>query len=107
MRTFILITFHMQYHGNELAPLKDEYIATKVMHYLSKCIKDFEAARVTNVEIARFPKSLTHLFPGSFLRALQVNNILFRTRHCLIGLFCFINIQQSFLHQVQPFLFFH
>jgi hypothetical protein len=25
----------------------------------------------------------------------------------LIGLFCFIKIQQSFLHQVQPFLLFH
>jgi len=67
MRNFILITFHMQYHGNELVPLKDEYIATKVMPYLSKCVKDFEAARVTNVEIARFPKSMTHFFPGSFL----------------------------------------
>lgn len=54
------------YHGNELVPLKDEYIATKVMPYLSKCVKDFEAARVTNVEIARFPKSMTHFFPGSY-----------------------------------------
>lgn len=54
------------YHGNELVPLKDEYIATKVMPYLSKCVKDFEAARVTNVEIARFPKSMTHFIPGSY-----------------------------------------
>ncbi|XP_061978695.1 uncharacterized protein LOC133699474 isoform X2 [Populus nigra] len=54
------------YHGNELVLLKDEYIATKVMSYLSKCVKDFEVAHVTNVEIARFPKSLTHFFPGSY-----------------------------------------
>ncbi|KAB5561483.1 hypothetical protein DKX38_006440 [Salix brachista] len=36
------------YHANELLPLKDEHIATKVMSYLSKCVKDLEAARVTN-----------------------------------------------------------
>ncbi|KAJ6368860.1 hypothetical protein OIU78_001269 [Salix suchowensis] len=54
------------YHANELLPLKDEHIAAKVMSYLSKCVKDFEAARVTNVEITRFPKSLTHFFPGSY-----------------------------------------
>ncbi|KAJ6708048.1 hypothetical protein OIU85_028337 [Salix viminalis] len=52
------------YHANELLPLKDEHIAAKVMSYLSKCVKDFEAARVTNVEITRFPKSLTHFFPA-------------------------------------------
>ncbi|KAJ6365369.1 hypothetical protein OIU76_030190 [Salix suchowensis] len=54
------------YHANELLPLKDEHIAPKVMSYLSKCVKDLEAARVTNVEITRFPKSLTHFFPGSY-----------------------------------------
>ncbi|KAJ6395661.1 hypothetical protein OIU77_020839 [Salix suchowensis] len=52
------------YHANELLPLKDEHIAPKVMSYLSKCVKDLEAARVTNVEITRFPKSLTHFFPA-------------------------------------------
>ncbi|KAL3580828.1 hypothetical protein D5086_018663 [Populus alba] len=44
--------------------LKGEYIATKVMSYLSKCVKDFETAQVTKMEIAGFPKSLTRFFPG-------------------------------------------
>ncbi|KDP33294.1 hypothetical protein JCGZ_13081 [Jatropha curcas] len=54
------------YHANELLPLKDELVVSKVMSYLSKCIKDFENANVTDTEIARFPKSLAHFFPGSY-----------------------------------------
>ncbi|KAL9370647.1 hypothetical protein Peur_035787 [Populus x canadensis] len=48
--------FVSNYHGNELLPLKGEYIATKVMSYLSKCVKDFETAQeksyVTGLEAA-------------------------------------------------------
>ncbi|XP_037495826.1 uncharacterized protein LOC105638513 isoform X3 [Jatropha curcas] len=55
-----------KYHANELLPLKDELVVSKVMSYLSKCIKDFENANVTDTEIARFPKSLAHFFPGSY-----------------------------------------
>ncbi|RVW38507.1 Zeta-carotene desaturase [Vitis vinifera] len=54
------------YHANELLLLKDELIAAKVMHQLSKCIKDLENASVVGQEIERFPKSLTHFFPGSY-----------------------------------------
>ncbi|KAL5561241.1 hypothetical protein UlMin_030988 [Ulmus minor] len=54
------------YYANELLPQKDDYLVDKVMSYLSKCIKDFENAGVTDMEIKRFPKSLTHFFPGSY-----------------------------------------
>lgn len=54
------------YHANELLPLEDELVVTKVISHLSNIIKDFEKARVVKKEIARFPKSLTHFFPGSY-----------------------------------------
>ncbi|KAJ0076674.1 hypothetical protein Patl1_35996 [Pistacia atlantica] len=54
------------YHANELLPLEDEDVLAKVMPYLSKCIKGFDTATVTNKEIRRSPKSLTHFFPGSY-----------------------------------------
>ncbi|CAK9134563.1 unnamed protein product [Ilex paraguariensis] len=54
------------YHANELLPLKDEQVVAKVLSRLSKCIKDFDNASVIDKEIERFPKSLTHFFPGSY-----------------------------------------
>ncbi|KAK2665618.1 hypothetical protein Ddye_004192 [Dipteronia dyeriana] len=54
------------YHANELLPLKDEQVIAKVMSCLSKCIKEFDTATVTDKQIRRFPKSLTHYFPGSY-----------------------------------------
>ncbi|KAL5791235.1 hypothetical protein ACOSQ2_006123 [Xanthoceras sorbifolium] len=54
------------YHANELLPLKDEHVLEKVMSCLSKCIKDFDTATVTDKQIQRFPKFLTHYFPGSY-----------------------------------------
>ncbi|KAK0583121.1 hypothetical protein LWI29_033557 [Acer saccharum] len=54
------------YHANELLPLKDEHVLAKVMSCLSKCIKEFDTASVTDKQIRRFPKSLTHYFPGSY-----------------------------------------
>ncbi|KAF5449016.1 hypothetical protein F2P56_029505 [Juglans regia] len=54
------------YHSNELLPLKDDDIVAKVMSYLSKCIKEFEDAVVTDKVIGRFPQSLTHFYPGSY-----------------------------------------
>ncbi|CAK9147103.1 unnamed protein product [Ilex paraguariensis] len=55
-----------KYHANELLPLKDEQVVAKVLSRLSKCIKDFDNASVIDKEIERFPKSLTHFFPGSY-----------------------------------------
>ncbi|XP_009791768.1 uncharacterized protein [Nicotiana sylvestris] len=54
------------YHATDLLPLKDDRIVSKVMSCLSRCIKDFENATVVDKEIERFPKSLTHFFPGSY-----------------------------------------
>ncbi|XXG86297.1 hypothetical protein AAC387_Pa11g1219 [Persea americana] len=54
------------YHANQLLPLKDEQIVAKVMSYLPKCIKDFEEAQVLEYVVTRFPKSVTHYFPGSY-----------------------------------------
>ncbi|KAH7834243.1 hypothetical protein Vadar_014095 [Vaccinium darrowii] len=54
------------FHANELLPLKDEDVVAKVMSHLSNCIKDLENATVIDKEIRRFPKSLTHFFPGSY-----------------------------------------
>lgn len=55
----------LQYHANQLLPLKDEQIVAKVMSYLPKCIKDFEEAQVLEYVVTRFPKSVTHYFPGN------------------------------------------
>ncbi|KAI4350255.1 hypothetical protein L6164_004728 [Bauhinia variegata] len=54
------------YHANELLPLSDDQIVAKVMSYVSKYIKEFEIAGVENKEIGRYPKCLTHFFPGSY-----------------------------------------
>ncbi|KAF8405455.1 hypothetical protein HHK36_010361 [Tetracentron sinense] len=54
------------YHANQLLPLNDDDIVSKVMSCLSKCIKDLEVATVVEKEVGRFPKSLTHFFPGSY-----------------------------------------
>ncbi|KAL3514975.1 hypothetical protein ACH5RR_021877 [Cinchona calisaya] len=54
------------YHANDFLPLKDEIIVKKVMSYLSKCISDFENVAVVDKDIGRFPKYLTHFFPGSY-----------------------------------------
>lgn len=58
---------HLQYHANELMPLKDDQVVAKAVSYLSKCIKDFSTATVMDHKIRSFPKSLTHFFPGSLL----------------------------------------
>lgn len=64
-----LFILPMQYHANELLPLKDELLIEKVMSYLSKCIKDLDSATVVDKEIGRFPKRLTHFFPGEHLKS--------------------------------------
>lgn len=54
------------YHATVLLPLNDEQIAAKVKSYLSKYIKEVGDAQLIDKEIARFPNSLTHFFPGSY-----------------------------------------
>ncbi|KAK6916744.1 Amine oxidase [Dillenia turbinata] len=52
------------YYANELLLLSDELIIAKVMTYLSKVHQDFENVAVTNKVVGRYPKSLSHFFPG-------------------------------------------
>ncbi|KAL2937029.1 Phytoene dehydrogenase [Bienertia sinuspersici] len=54
------------YYASSLLPLTDEQITAKAMSYLSKCIKGLADAQIIDKEITRFPKSLTHFFPGSY-----------------------------------------
>ncbi|KAH8498079.1 hypothetical protein H0E87_017123 [Populus deltoides] len=74
--------FVSHYHGNELLPLKGEYIATKVMSYLSKCVKDFKTAQhvshwtlfdrpfLLHLESAAIVAASSTSFPSSFLSTL-------------------------------------
>nr|DAD41715.1 TPA_asm: hypothetical protein HUJ06_016037 [Nelumbo nucifera] len=41
------------YHANQLLPLKDDQIASKVMSFLSLCVKDIEDATVVEKEVGR------------------------------------------------------
>lgn len=59
------------YHATVLLPLNDEQIAAKVKSYLSKYIKGVGDAQLIDKEIARFPNSLTHFFPGSYNYSMQ------------------------------------
>ncbi|MQM02224.1 hypothetical protein Taro_034989 [Colocasia esculenta] len=52
-----------QYQANQLLPLRDEQIVTKVMSHLSSCLKEFEAAKVVQQVVEKHPKSVTHFFP--------------------------------------------
>lgn len=67
-----MITFpwFMQYYANELLLLEDEHLVGKTMSYLADIVKEFGNSTVVDREISRFPKSLTHFFPGSSLIAL-------------------------------------
>uniref|UniRef100_A0A1D1XV48 Phytoene dehydrogenase n=1 Tax=Anthurium amnicola TaxID=1678845 RepID=A0A1D1XV48_9ARAE len=54
------------YHAHQLLPLKDEQIVTKVISSLSNCLKEFEAAKVVQQVVVKYPKSASHYFPGSY-----------------------------------------
>ncbi|KAG9442876.1 hypothetical protein H6P81_018730 [Aristolochia fimbriata] len=54
------------YYANQLLPLTDEQIVSKAKSYLSKCVKEFEDASVMQQEVFKYPKSVTHFFPGSY-----------------------------------------
>uniref|UniRef100_A0A2P2MG77 Uncharacterized protein LOC8283661 isoform X1 n=1 Tax=Rhizophora mucronata TaxID=61149 RepID=A0A2P2MG77_RHIMU len=63
------------YYASELLRLGDDEVVKKVMTCLSQCIKDFETASVMDKQIERFPKSMTHFFPGSWLKASSFKTI--------------------------------
>ncbi|CAN1276379.1 Phytoene dehydrogenase [Linum perenne] len=54
------------FNANEFLPLNDEEIARKVVSNLSNCVKEFENAKLVDIDISTSPKSLTHFFPGSY-----------------------------------------
>ncbi|KAJ7513577.1 hypothetical protein O6H91_23G005300 [Diphasiastrum complanatum] len=54
------------YHANQLLPLNDEDIVRKVQSYLSTCIPGFAEASIVDRAVVRFPKAVTHFFPGSY-----------------------------------------
>nr|ALQ56926.1 phytoene desaturase [Crocus ancyrensis] len=54
------------YFAKQLLPLKDEQIVVKLMSYLSRCMKEFEEAKVLQQIVTRLPESATHFFPGSY-----------------------------------------
>lgn len=59
------------YNANVLLPLKDEKIVENLMYWLSRCVKGFETASPIDKDIGRFPKYLTHFFPGSYKYMMQ------------------------------------
>lgn len=73
----------MQYFANQLLPLKDEQVVAKLMSNLSRCIKEFEEAKVLQQTVVRLPNSATHFFPGN----IQIENCrqLIHSRSCLMS----------------------
>lgn len=54
------------YHANQFLPLTDDQVVEKVKRYLTTCIADFGNAQVIDHAVVRFPKAVTHFFPGSY-----------------------------------------
>lgn len=61
------------YHANQFLPLNDDQIVEKVKAYLTTCIKEFGKANVVDQAVVRFPKSVTHFFPGSYQYMMRGN----------------------------------
>lgn len=54
------------YHANQFLPLSDDQIVKKVQDYLAQCIPEFGTANVIDQAVVRFPKAVTHFFPGTY-----------------------------------------
>ncbi len=61
------------YHANQLLPMDDEQIITKVQRDLATCIPEFAQARVIDSSVIRVPQGVTHFAPGSYQYLLPVN----------------------------------
>ncbi|KAH8971179.1 hypothetical protein BDL97_02G129400 [Sphagnum fallax] len=59
------------YHANQFLPLSDDQIVKKVKEYLVTCINGFRDAEVVDQAVVRFPKAVTHFFPGSYRYMMQ------------------------------------
>jgi len=70
------------YHANQLLPLSDEQILSKVQRDLTTCIPAFGAAKIIDSSVIRLPKAVTHFAPGSY-------------QHCLTGTTAIANVFMS------------
>jgi uncharacterized protein with NAD-binding domain and iron-sulfur cluster len=54
------------YHASQLLAMDDALVVETVQRYLSVCVPDFQGASVVDASVARFPRAVTHFFPGSY-----------------------------------------
>ncbi len=54
------------YHANQLLPMSDEQIISKVHRDVSTCIPAFSKAKVVDSSVIRVKEGVTHFFPGSY-----------------------------------------
>jgi uncharacterized protein with NAD-binding domain and iron-sulfur cluster len=54
------------YHANQLLPMSDEEIVSLVQDYLTTCIPEFRAAKISDRSVIRLSKAVTHFAPGSY-----------------------------------------
>lgn len=54
------------YHANQLLPLSDEQIVSKVQQDLATCIPAFREAKVIDNSVIRVSRGVTHFAPGSY-----------------------------------------
>lgn len=45
-------------------PMAEEDIVSKVLSYLTQCIPAFGEAKVVDQAVVKFPRAVTHFFPG-------------------------------------------
>lgn len=66
----------LQYHANQFLPLSDDQIVKKVQDYLAVCIPEFDNANVVDQAVGRFPKAVTHFFPGRVTEPIRNTQVL-------------------------------
>ena len=54
------------YHANQLLPMTDEQIVTKVHKDLATCVPGFRSANVSDRSVIRVHQGVTHFAPGSY-----------------------------------------
>lgn len=54
------------YHANQLLPMTDEQIITKVHKDLGTCVNNFQYAKVIDYSVIRVRQGVTHFAPGSY-----------------------------------------
>lgn len=54
------------YHANQLLPMADEQIVSRVHRDLATCIPAFRSANVVDSSVMRLPRAVTHFAPGSY-----------------------------------------